>query len=195
MAALNASHTSADVTRPLGRTAARSETWAGKRADDGTSGWRQLNQCPSCSPLRGEFATLTAPRTTPHGPRSRRSTADNAAVVDEIKAIEVDQQVHTAIYPGEYKGKEDSHVPKVELVDDKATIEVAHEMKEEHWIKYIWLNDELGNIIRAVKLAHTDSPMLHAKLPDGVKAVVASAFCNVHGLWRSETHPVALKTK
>lgn len=102
-----------------------------------------------------------------------------------------EEKLHTWADAGEFKGKEASHVPSVEVREGNAKIEVAHEMKESHWIQYIWAKDQHGSVIAAAKLAHNDTPILHVELTDDVKAIVAYECCNLHGLWRSETLPAA----
>lgn len=92
--------------------------------------------------------------------------------------------------PGELAGQEGSHVPKVEIKGRKATISVEHEMKGEHWVMYIWADDENGKTIDALKLKHTDTPCFEITLPEGVREVTAFECCDLHGLWRAD--PVAV---
>lgn len=120
------------------------------------------------------------------------STASNidAGLQAEITAAE-GKGVLTASAPGEFGGKEGKHVPKIEVSDSKATIVVNHGMEEAHWIQYIWAKNESGTMIGAVKLAHTDTPSLTIDVPAGTKAITAYESCNLHGVWASDSTPVA----
>lgn len=86
-----------------------------------------------------------------------------------------EKKLHTWADAGEFKGKEASHVPSVEVREGNAKIEVAHEMKESHWIQYIWAKDQHGSVIAAAKLTHNDTPILHVELTDDVKATCTAS--------------------
>lgn len=63
-------------------------------------------------------------------------STDAAALSDELAKLH-SLKLHTADEPGEFKGKEGSHVPQVTLSEGKAKVEVKHEMRPEHWIKVL----------------------------------------------------------
>ncbi|KAG8467789.1 hypothetical protein KFE25_006841 [Diacronema lutheri] len=119
------------------------------------------------------------------------SSTEAAALEGEIGSLEETKKLHTAQDPGEFKDKAGSHVPKIRVKEGKLEVEVAHEMKDEHFIEYIWAkNSEDGSMLGACKLSPSDQPILHVDVPDGVKSVVAFEMCNQHGLWKSDPTPV-----
>ena len=81
----------------------------------------------------------------------------------------------------------EKHVPVVEVEGSKVTVKVGdveHPMTEEHLIQHIWLETTDG--IQKKSLTHTDKPEAVFALADGVRAVAAYEYCNLHGFWVKE---------
>ena len=80
----------------------------------------------------------------------------------------------------------EKHVPVI-TVDGKAvTVDVgsvAHPMTEAHFIEWIYLQTEKGG--QRKKLNPGDAPKATFALVDD-KIVAAFAYCNLHGLWKTE---------
>lgn len=79
----------------------------------------------------------------------------------------------------------EKHVPVVEQAGGKVTVKVgsvAHPMSDDHYIEWIEILQE-GNAQR-VWLKPGDAP--EAVFPCAGGDVVARAYCNLHGLWKSE---------
>ena len=81
----------------------------------------------------------------------------------------------------------EKHVPVVEVSGNTVTVKVGeaeHPMTEEHLITTIWLVTTAG--VQRKDLTHTDKPEAVFALADGVSAVAAYEYCNLHGLWVKE---------
>ena len=107
------------------------------------------------------------------------------AQVQMISLPEV-ESVLSAASPGEWAGKEGTHVPQLEVENGKAKITVPHGMADEHWINYVWAKDGAGKVIASVELKPTDTPTLEFDVPDGVSSITAFESCNLHSVWQSE---------
>jgi len=80
----------------------------------------------------------------------------------------------------------EKHVPVVSVEGNKVTVEVgavAHPMEPEHHIAWIYLQTAKGAQKKSLKVG--DAPKAHFLLEDD-KAVAVYAYCNLHGLWKSE---------
>jgi superoxide reductase len=80
----------------------------------------------------------------------------------------------------------EKHVPVVEKTDDgyKVTVgSTAHPMEEEHYIEWIELIS--GEFSSRQFLKPGDAP--EALFCTGIDDVTARAYCNVHGLWISQS--------
>ena len=91
------------------------------------------------------------------------------------------------IIPGTSDGAAEKHVPVIIRSGDTVTVkigEVDHPMAEEHYIEWISVETEQGNQRKELKPG--DAPEAVFALVPGDKATAAYAFCNLHGLWKSE---------
>ncbi|WP_069998030.1 desulfoferrodoxin family protein [Cellulosilyticum sp. I15G10I2] len=80
----------------------------------------------------------------------------------------------------------EKHIPVVTVQDNTVTVEigsVAHPMLEEHHIAWVYLQTEKGGQRKA--LAIGENPRVTFQLSDD-KPVTAFAYCNLHGLWKSD---------
>ena len=80
---------------------------------------------------------------------------------------------------------QEKHVPVVEKVEGgfKVTVgSVEHPMAEEHLIE--WIEIIAGDTVIRKYLKAGDKPQ--ATFQTGADSVSARAFCNLHGLWKSE---------
>ena len=82
---------------------------------------------------------------------------------------------------------QEKHVPVVSVDGDTVTVKVGsvdHPMTEEHLIQWILLETSQG--YQKKDLAAGQAPCAQFRLADGEKALVAYAYCNLHGLWKAE---------
>ena len=92
----------------------------------------------------------------------------------ELKANSVDAAV-------------EKHVPVVEVIGSNVLVtvgDVEHPMTEEHYIEWIALSTKQGNQRKILKPG--DAPKATFALVDGDEVVKAYAYCNLHGLWKTE---------
>ena len=78
----------------------------------------------------------------------------------------------------------EKHVPVIEKIDGgiKVTVgSVAHPMGEDHFIE--WIELIAGSRVCRMCLKPGDAP--EAFFPVDVEGMYARAYCNLHGLWKS----------
>lgn len=81
----------------------------------------------------------------------------------------------------------EKHVPVVECDGNLVTVTVGstlHPMTEEHHIKFIILETNLG--FQNKPLNATGEPVAKFVIQDGEKIVAAYEYCNKHGFWMNE---------
>ena len=80
----------------------------------------------------------------------------------------------------------EKHVPVVSIADGVVTVKVgsaAHPMTEEHLIEWVYVQTENGGQRKNLKPG--EEPNVTFSLGDD-KAVAVYAYCNLHGLWKTE---------
>ncbi|RKY18750.1 MAG: hypothetical protein DRQ55_12470 [Planctomycetota bacterium] len=127
------------------------------------------------------------------------SADDGAAVVSanpdwEARARELESSgVLTATEPGEWAGKEASHLPQLSFTQGSGTVEVLtdHSMSPEHWITTHYVKNQAGVVIGLQEYAGTDAEARHGfELPAGTTRITAYSFCNRHGHWLGDASGV-----
>ena len=95
------------------------------------------------------------------------------------------EKMHELV-PGSVDAAVEKHLPVVKVEGDTLTATVGsveHPMSEEHWIDWIYVLTEKGGQMK--KLVPGEKPELTFAL-GGEKPVAVYAYCNLHGLWRTE---------
>ncbi len=80
----------------------------------------------------------------------------------------------------------EKHIPVIEKIDGGYLVKVgsvAHPMGNDHWIEWIELTSEDGLFVQRLILSPTSTP--EATFKTDADKVVARAYCNLHGLWKS----------
>ncbi len=80
----------------------------------------------------------------------------------------------------------EKHVPVIEKLDNGYLVKVgsvAHPMSNEHWIEWIELSSEDNAFVQRQMLTPSSAP--EAEFKTDAAKVVARAYCNLHGLWKS----------
>lgn len=105
-------------------------------------------------------------------------------VEKEMHSILCCQEEMEKLIPGSVDAAQEKHVPKVEIGTDVIVTvgEVEHPMIEEHYIEWILLELENGYMVKNLK--PNEKPAACFKTNERVKAVYA--YCNLHGLWKTE---------
>ncbi|MBR2342797.1 MAG: desulfoferrodoxin [Clostridia bacterium] len=96
-------------------------------------------------------------------------------------------QKMTPLTPGTTDASVEKHVPVALVSDDTVTVKVGsvtHPQSPEHYIAWIYLETNRGG--QRVALEKDGEPAATFKLAPGEKAVAVYAYCNLHGLWKSE---------
>lgn len=87
---------------------------------------------------------------------------------------------------GSVEASKEKHVPVVNVSGNIVTVdvgEVPHPMLEEHKIDWIYIVTKKGGNLK--KLEAGESPKATFAIVED-ELLVAYAYCNVHGLWKSE---------
>ena len=95
-------------------------------------------------------------------------------------------QKMTQLIPGTVEASVEKHLPVVTVDGDKVKVEigsVAHPMAEEHSILWVYLQTDKGGLRK--NLAVGEAPVAEFSLLDE-KPVAVYAYCNLHGLWKTE---------
>ena len=95
-------------------------------------------------------------------------------------------QKMTQLIPGTVEASVEKHLPVVTVDGDKVKVEVgsvAHPMAEEHSILWVYLQTDKGGQRKNLKVS--EAPVAEFSLLDE-KPVAAYAYCNLHGLWKTE---------
>ncbi|MEL4106329.1 desulfoferrodoxin family protein [Oscillospiraceae bacterium WX1] len=92
----------------------------------------------------------------------------------------------TALEPNTVDASREKHVPVVAVSGNKVTVTVGsvlHPMTEEHYIMWVYLQTASGGQRKCLKPG--DKPEAVFTLEDDTP-VAAYAYCNLHGLWKTE---------
>lgn len=95
-------------------------------------------------------------------------------------------QKMTQLIPGTVEASVEKHLPVVKVDGDKVKVEigsVAHPMAEEHSILWVYLKTDKGG--QRKNLSVGEAPEAEFALL-GEKPVAVYAYCNLHGLWKTE---------
>lgn len=81
----------------------------------------------------------------------------------------------------------EKHTPVVIVDGNKVTVNVGsaeHPMVNEHYIEWIYVDTSKGGQRKA--LNPDEKPIAEFLMADGEKAEAVFAYCNLHGLWKTE---------
>ena len=95
-------------------------------------------------------------------------------------------QKMTLLEAGTTEASREKHIPVVEVSDGAVKVivgSVLHPMTEEHSISWIYLETDKGG--QRKYLAAGDAPEVTFTLADE-RPIAVYAYCNLHGLWKSE---------
>ena len=89
--------------------------------------------------------------------------------------------------PGVVEASHEKHIPVVSVNGSEVKVEigsVAHPMSAEHSIRWVYLETSRGS--QKKNLVVGEPPVVSFSLSEGEKPVAVYAYCNLHGLWKSE---------
>ncbi|MBQ3393715.1 MAG: desulfoferrodoxin [Oscillospiraceae bacterium] len=93
----------------------------------------------------------------------------------------------TELEPNTVEASGEKHLPVVTLDGDLVKVNVGsadHPMIPEHYIEFIYLYTEKGGQIAWLKAG--DKPYAEFAISEGDKPLAAFAYCNLHGLWKTD---------
>ncbi|MBQ8394700.1 MAG: desulfoferrodoxin [Clostridia bacterium] len=100
---------------------------------------------------------------------------------------ELELEGWSELIAGSTDAAQEKHVPVVTKKCKTVKVDVgsvAHPMTVEHLIEWVALETEQGYQLKY--LAAEAAPVGTFTLADGDKAVAVYAYCNLHGLWKTE---------
>ena len=95
-------------------------------------------------------------------------------------------QKMTKLEPGVVEASHEKHIPVVSVDGNIVTVtigSVEHPMVEEHSILWVYLQTDRGGQRKCLEVGK--APIVSFALTDE-KPVAAYAYCNLHGLWKSD---------
>ena len=95
-------------------------------------------------------------------------------------------QKMTALEPNTVEASNEKHLPAVSIENGVVNVSVGsveHPMLEEHSIEWVYLETERGG--QRVALKPGEAPKASFLLGED-KPVAVYAYCNLHGLWKTE---------
>ena len=90
------------------------------------------------------------------------------------------------LVPNTVEASGEKHIPAVSVGDGIVNVNVGsvdHPMVDVHWIEWIQLNTDKGRYRKVLKPG--EAPKVSFLLKDE-KPLAVYAFCNLHGLWKTE---------
>ena len=96
-------------------------------------------------------------------------------------------QKMTELIPGTTEASAEKHIPVYHVENNKVTVvvgEAEHPMLPEHHIEWVSLQTKYGNQRKA--LSPGDAPKVCFALCDGDEVEAVFAYCNLHGLWKTD---------
>ena len=90
------------------------------------------------------------------------------------------------LIPGSVEASGEKHIPAVTVDGDAVRVNVGsvnHPMEEVHWIEWVQLVTDKGSYRKFLKPGEV--PNVEFRLVDE-KPLEVYAFCNLHGLWKTE---------
>ena len=90
------------------------------------------------------------------------------------------------LIPNTVDASGEKHIPVVEVKDGIVKVHVGsidHPMVEEHWIEWIYLETDQGSQVKYLKA--NEAPEVEFVLGKE-KPLVVYAYCNLHGLWKTD---------
>jgi len=92
----------------------------------------------------------------------------------------------TELVPNTAEAAQEKHLPVISVFEDSITVQVGsvpHPMTEEHHIAFVYVETKRGGQRKCLKAG--EEPKVTFNL-SGDKPVAVYAYCNLHGLWKTE---------
>jgi len=92
----------------------------------------------------------------------------------------------TELVPNTVEASAEKHLPAVTVLEDSISVQVgsvAHPMEDSHNIVFVYVETQCGGQRKCLKVG--GAPALSFSFTDD-KPVAVYAYCNLHGLWKTE---------
>jgi len=92
----------------------------------------------------------------------------------------------TELVPNTVEASVEKHLPVVTVSGDSISVHVgsaSHPMEDKHHIVFVYIETERGGQRKCLKVG--EEPALPFSF-SGDKPIAAYAYCNIHGLWKTE---------
>jgi len=110
-----------------------------------------------------------------------------AKVIDKGVPVVCCGEKMAEIIPNTTEAATEKHLPVATVNGNEITVKVgsvAHPMLDNHFIEWIYVETEQGGQRKALKPG--DEPQVVFALAGGDTAKAVYAYCNLHGLWKTE---------
>ena len=91
------------------------------------------------------------------------------------------------LIPNTVDAAQEKHVPAFTVAGNQIDVQIGsveHPMEKEHYIEWIYLKTEHGGQRRG--FIPGEKPQATFLLAEGEKPVAVYAYCNLHGLWKTD---------
>ena len=90
------------------------------------------------------------------------------------------------LIPNTVEASGEKHIPSVSVSGDVVTVNVGsvnHPMVDEHFIEWVYVKTDKGGQRKHLKPGEAPNVVFHL---GGDKPLAVYAYCNLHGLWKTE---------
>ena len=90
------------------------------------------------------------------------------------------------LIPNTVEASGEKHIPSVSVNGDVVTVNVGsvnHPMVDEHFIEWVYVKTDKGGQRKHLKPGEAPNVVFHL---GGDKPLAVYAYCNLHGLWKTE---------
>lgn len=90
------------------------------------------------------------------------------------------------LVPNTVEASGEKHIPSVSISGDVVTVNVGsvdHPMVDEHFIEWVYVKTDKGGQRKHLKPGQAPNVVFHL---GGDKPLAVYAYCNLHGLWKTE---------
>ena len=91
------------------------------------------------------------------------------------------------LLPGTVEASTEKHIPEVKVMDGRVEVNVGsvdHPMVEVHWIEWVQVVTDQGSYRKYLNPGQ--APKVSFLLHSDEKPLEVYAYCNLHGLWKTE---------
>ena len=91
------------------------------------------------------------------------------------------------LVPNTKEASVEKHLPVASISDGKLEVQVGstlHPMEEEHYIKFVYVETKSGGMRKSLTIGQ--EPKVSFVFSADDKPIAVYAYCNLHGMWKTE---------